>query len=143
VNPFSPQLSPVSFRNGLKSPDFNAHILNDNSPIGLNNFRYVHQALVDEIFVVSDNGERQSRPSPFVQMVSLARRHIEPASDSVKDASDNLPFLFQRVAVRDGQVNGAKSDKNRHEPSPVTTTVFQTLMMPQVFRQCIERCLQP
>jgi hypothetical protein len=58
VTPFSSQLSPIGFRNGLRSPDFDAHILDDNSPIGFNNFRYVHQALVDEIFIVSDNGER-------------------------------------------------------------------------------------
>jgi hypothetical protein len=78
-------------------------------------------------------------------VIGFASRDIEPTSDAVKDASDDLTLLFERVAVWDGHFYRAQSDKHRHSASPVTNgsarrfgeRTLAEKIMPQILPRCL------
>src|SRR6185369_16835449 len=72
------------------------------------------QHLVDERTAVADAGDPDRCAAPNVHILDFGGGYVKPVPDSLEHALQNGALLFQRVRLRNVQLEGAEADRRRH-----------------------------
>ena len=98
-------------------------------------FRFIEselQCLSHILFVRTDCGDADRGALPHILMICFGDGHVELRSKAVFEAANNHSLVFERVRVRDGDLEGEQSDGNYRVTS--TFSVTKASMMSPTLR---------